>query len=519
MPRFRCWLAVAALLFVPDALRADEPLPARIDRLILAAAGNHPVSPPADDAEFLRRAWLDLAGTLPPAESVRAFLNDADPAKRDKVIDALLSGPDYPRRMADAFHVILMERLGDHPEWSAYLRSSFAANKPWDQLARELLRADPKEEAGRGAAFFLAKRLENYGQNPVDYPALARDVGRLFLGVDLRCAQCHDHPFIADYKQQHFQGLFAFVRNTALQDPKRPAVAEKPTTDKVSFVSVFTKARGETGPALPGGDMVEVPSFPKGQEFLEPPDRRANKPGVPRFSTLAALAERLPAKDTPAFARNAVNRLWHLLMGRGLVHPLDLDHSANPPSHPELLDLLAAEFVAHDYDIRWLLGELARTQTYQRSSLLPPGVDRSPPQLFLTALEKRLSAEQLCAAVAAATGEPAKADALRPKFVKAFANPAREPEDEIAPSLKAALFVLNDAAVLDVVARLAERLAQRLDAAAVAEELYLSVLSRRPTPEEREEVARTLARGTDRPAAVARLAWALLASTEFCVNH
>jgi hypothetical protein len=139
--------------------------------------------------------------------------------------------------------------------------------------------------------------------------------------------------------------------------------------------------------------------------------------------------------------------------------------------------------------------------------------------LFLTALEKRLSAEQLCAAVAAATGEPAKADALRPKFVKAFANPAREPEDEIAPSLKAALFVLNDAAVLDVVARLAERLAQRLDAAAVAEELYLSVLSRRPTPEEREEVARTLARGTDRPAAVARLAWALLASTEFCVNH
>jgi len=288
-------------------------------------------------------------------------------------------------------------------------------------------------------------------------------------------------------------------------------------------MSVFKKVPKETAPALPGGEMVSIPSFPPGQEFLEPPDRKTQNPGVPRFSTLAALSERLPSDSNPAFARNIVNRLWHALMGRGLVHPLDLHPADNPPSHPELLDVLAAEFVTHNYDIRWLLSELARTQVYQRSSVPPRGAE-SPPDRFLTALEKRLSAEQVCAAVCAAAGEPGKAEALRPKFVKAFANPAHEPEDEFAPSLKAALFVLNDVGVLDLLTprpgNLIDRLTKLTDADAVAEELYVNILSRRPTAEERAEVGQVLAKHADaRPTALGRLAWALLASTEFAVNH
>src|SRR4029079_3920997 len=114
---------------------------------------------------------------------------------------------------------------------------SFAANKPWDQMAREMLAGSTKDAPG--ATFFLSKRLENYGQNPVDYPALTRDIGRLFLGKDFRCAQCHDHLFIKDYKQRDFQGLFAFVRNVARISDKDPGVSEKMTTDKVEFASVF----------------------------------------------------------------------------------------------------------------------------------------------------------------------------------------------------------------------------------------------------------------------------------------
>jgi hypothetical protein len=426
--------------------------------------------------------------------------------------------------MADLFHVMLMERLGDNAEWTKYLRESFAKNKPYDQLVREMLRADSRNEAAAGASFWVAKRLENYGQNPVDYSALTRDVGRLFLGKNFQCCECHDHLFIDDYKQQDFQGLHAFFKNTYLANPAKFVVGERPTTEKLAFASVFTKVQMATAPALPGLAMLEIPSFAKGMEFATPPNKKTNDPGVPKFSTLAAIAEQLPRADNKNFTRNAVNRVWFALMGRGIVHPLDLHHSGNPPTHPELLDLLATEFAAHKFDLKGLLRELALTKTYQRSSLLPAGKEPPHADYFAVALEKRLTADQLFAAVLAATGnDPATAEPLRPKFVKAFANQPREPEDEIAPSLKAALFLLHDAAVLDLLKPKAGNLvvrAAKLDDAAAADELYLAILARQPTTEERAAVAKLLAKHPDKRAeAVGRAAWALLASMEFGVNH
>ena len=519
-------LLAAVLSLTPTlTLTAAEPLHARIDRLIEAKADGVPLAGPADDAEFLRRAWLDFAGRIPPVDAARAFLADTSPDRRAKLIDHLLGGPDYAARMADLFHVTLMERLGDHPEWMKYLRESFAANKPWDAMAREVLRADPKApDAIRGAAFFLAKRLENYGQNPVDYSGLTRDVGRLFLGKNFQCCECHDHLFVEDYKQQDFQGLHTFFKNAFLVKAGTLQVGEKPTTEKTGFASVFTKVQMTTGPALPGGVMVEVPTFATGEEFVEKPDRKTGNPGVPKFSTLAAVSERLPRADNRDFTRNIANRLWFALMGRGIVHPLDLYHSRNPGSHPELLELLADEFAAHQFDIKWLLRELALSKTYQRSSVVPAGAEPPDAKYFAVALEKRLSAEQLLLSTAAATGaDPKTADALRPKFVKAFANQPREPEDEVTPSLKAALFLLHDDAVLGLLkakpGNLVERLANLPDSR-VAEELYLAVLSRKPTPEEAVAVGKVLARHADRKAeAIGRAAWALLASMEFGVNH
>lgn len=512
--------------------RADEPLHARIDSLIAFKAGQLPASPLADDAQFLRRVNLDLTGRIPSAEACRAFLADQSPEKRAALIDQLLASADYPKRMAELFHVMLMERLGDNEAWQRYLQTSFAANKPWSEMAREILRADPTNEAVRGAGYFYAKRLDHYGQNPIDYPGLTRDVGRLFLGVDLRCAQCHDHLFIDDYKQEDFQGLFAFFRNTVLTDLAAPIVGEKPTTEKVAFTSVFTKVEKQTSPRLPGGVEVSIPPIAKGEEYSQPPDAKTKSPGTLKFSPLAVLAEQLPRADNRRFTRNIVNRLWFVMLGRGLVDPLDLHHQGNPPSHPELLDLLAAEFAAHGFNIKWFLREVALSETYQRSSVLPDG-EKSPPEMFQTALEKRLSAEQLAASTLAAVGERERLAGtedgkplaeLEAKFVKAFANAPREPEDTFSPSLASALFLLHDAAVLDLLTarpgNLVDRLNKTADTGVLADELYLAVLSRLPTAEERSEVNDYLAKHADRrTAAIGQLVWSLLASTEFLVNH
>ena len=514
------------------AAHADEPLHARIDALVASKAGGFNASPRADDAEFLRRVYLDLVGRIPSSETARSFLADAAPDKRQALIDRLLASSDYPSRMAELFHVMLMERLGDNEAWQRYLQNCFAANKPWHEMAREILRADPSNETARGAAYFYAKRLDHYGQNPVDYPGLTRDVGRLFLGVDLRCAQCHDHLFIDDYKQHDFQGLFAFFRNTYLGDLNAPVVGEKPTTEKVVFMSVFTKVEQQTAPRLPTGVELAIPPFAKGEEYAQLPDAKTKSPGTLKFSPLAALAEQLPRADNPQFTRNIVNRLWFVMLGRGLVHPLDLHHRANPPSHPELLDLLSAEFAGHGFDIKWLLRELALSETYQRSGLLPTG-EAPPPELFLTALEKRLTAEQLAESMLEAVGERGRLEQaedgkplaeLRAKFVKAFANAPREPEDAFSPSLASALFVLHDPAVLDLLTarpgNLVDRLDKTADPALLADELYLAVVTRFPTDDERADVADHLAKHADRrAAAIGQLVWALLTSTEFLVNH
>lgn len=535
------------------AQAGEEPLHQEIDRLVTAQAGG-PCNPPAGDAEFLRRVYLDLAGKIPTSEQAREFLADGAGDKRTKLVDRLLSGPDFPRRMQELFHAMLMERRGDDPDWTAFLRRSFEANKPWDVLAREILDPDPEDEAARGAAYFYVRRLDKVGQQDTDYPGLTRDVGRLFLGVDLQCAQCHNHLFIDDYKQQDFQGLYTVYLNTFIRrDVTPPAIGEKVMAKKIEFMSVFDKVPLSTGPRVPGDAEIEIPVFAAGEEFLVPPDKKTKHPGEPKFSPLEAVVGRLVAADNNAFCRNIANRMWFVMMGRGLVHPLDLSHGDNLPSHPELLELLARDIAARKFDLKGFLRELALSQTYQRSSPGAATNDSLQPASYRAALEKPLSAEQLLSSVLVAAGaeeqlgqsprdapptagnakpaaEQAKPDAadkrdeLRKLFITAFANPPKEPEIEFSPSVKGALFVMNNSNVLAMFDQrpggLVDRLSKFADPDALAEELYLSVLTRLPTAEERADVADSLARHADRRIAVlGQMAWALAASTEFCVNH
>lgn len=519
-------ILVASGIYATSLAADPAPIHQQIDALILKAAPGLKAAAPADDAEFLRRVHLDFAGVIPTPAELAVFVADKAPDKRTQAIDSLLNGPAYAKRMADCFNVHLMERRAENPLWAEWLEKSFAANKPWDRMAREIIRSDFRDEPNRGAAFFLAKRLDKVGQMTTDYPGLTRDVGRLFLGMDLQCAECHNHRLIDDYDQADFQGLFAAFKNlTLLNNSPYPAVEEGVITAKLKFASVFTQKERETAPRVPGREEIAIPMLEKGQEYELMPDKKAKTPGVPKFSPLAAFSNEVP--QSPTFSANFVNRVWFFLMGRGLVEPLDQFHSENPASHPEILDLLAREFTAKKYDIKWLLRELSLTDTYQRSSRLPEGVESLPEEKFLVAKQRRLSAEQLAANTLRSTGaelDEAGRAALRVKFVKALANEPKEPELEFAPSLKSALFVMNDAEVQKLssagAGSIVTRMSAEKDDGKVIADLFASIYSRSPSDVEKADLTAYLAgKAGDRPRALREIVWAMLASTEFAVNH
>lgn len=514
-----------------------------IDQQIGAAIAAKGITPAArsSDAEFLRRISLDLTGSIPTLGEAKAFLDDKSPIKRQQLVDRLLNSPEYARQMQRVFDVVLMERRpAQHvgqAQWEEYLRNAFAANKPWDTLVREILASDGADPNLRPAARFYLDR----GGEP---NLLTRDVGRLFLGRDMQCAQCHDHPLVATYLQTDYYGLLAFFNRgflfTPKTEPKAVVFAEKAEGD-VAFKSVFVAdaTDQQARPHLPGEKEVDEPQFEKGQEYAVAPADGVRP--VPKYSRRSQLPVLLPRGDNLAFRRNIANRLWALMMGRGLVHPLDMQHDGNPPSHPELIDLLGERIAALGFDMKAFLRELALSETYQRSSELPAGVEALPAESFAVAPLKPLSAEQLGLAALQATGitdgyraslGPAlnevtlheKVAANLPGFIGVFAGQAGQPEQDFQSTLEQTLFMANGGVLRSWIAPQAGNLADRLnrvnEPAAVADELYLSVLSRQPTADEAAELTMYLqTRAQDRPAAIQDWIWALLASDEFRFNH
>lgn len=504
-----------------------------------------PFASQSTDSEFLRRIYLDLAGQIPSAAEAREFLSNPAEDRRTHLIDKLLEDQRYARRMTEFFNVMLMERRGEDPDWRRFLSSSFETNLPWNEMVRHMVSPDTNNGKSRGSAYFLTKRLEKYGQNPTDFPGLARDIGRMFLGMDLACAQCHDHLFIEDYKQADFQGLFAFINNSFIRnDTDYPAIGMKPVKVKLEFNSVFEEGIFTTGPKLPGLDEIPIPEFVAGEEFSVEPNKETKAPGIPKFNPLDYLAQQLPSQTNVSFNVNAANRIWFLMMGRGIVHPLDLHHSDNPPSHPVLMAEMGKQFAEHNYDIKWLIRQIALSKTYQRTGVVPATINHPKRDEYRVFAEKPISAEQLMWSMLTATGQLAHLpdfssreepkieqplddkpdetlEAIKADFLAAFANPPREPETEFAPSVRGALFVLNGPRVLSWLrpkpGNLADVLRQQTDN--FAEPLYLAVLSRRPTPEEAKRFNQYITSHQDKDKAIEHAIWALLASNEFAINH
>ena len=547
-----CSLAFAAATATSSS--ATEPLHGRIDAAI--GFGNAEfesiVTEDAGDATFVRRIYLDLAGSIPSAEHTRQFLADESPDKRTKLIDQLLASPQHARRMQYVFDTMLMERRPDKhikaDEWRNYLRQSFAENKPWNQLVTEMLTADGSEDSTRPAAKFLLDR-------ELKTDAMTRDLGRIFLGRDLQCAQCHDHPNIDDYRQQHYHGLAAFLNRSYLfTDPesKKASIGEK-AEGTVKFTSVFTSEADETAPRLLELPAIEDPP-PAEEPYKVKPEKKVRS--VPVYSRRLQLAVAMTDPANVAFRQNIANRLWALMMGRGIVEPVDMWHSDNPPSHPALLDMLAGELMEHNYDVRYLLREIARTKTYQRSSQYKDGADDVSDDRFAVALLKPLTPEQLAWSMMQATSlTDATLDELTAKHLATDTeNAATQVEDPLwqeaslhdalkshvdtfvgyfsvagiqtsrfDASANQALFLRNAALLQTWIEPSGERLTGKLkglDPSQLIDEFYFSVFSRPPNVEEVQQVTLFLDEHKDnRDAAIAQFVWAALSSAEFRFNH
>lgn len=472
------------------AARIDERIAAGLERAAV------PPAPATTDEAFFRRLSLDLNGRIPTVSDLRDFLDDTRADKRDRWIDELIDGTSHARLYTTHFaNVWRREILGPSDLQPAvvgaldgWLVGQVEANTPYDRMVTGLL-----TDRAADAFFVAAERKPE---------VLASRAARMFLGIRLDCAQCHDDRGGGTWKQAQFWEFAAvFVPPSPIEGTSKLA----------------TRIRiGETG------GWVEA-RFPNGQR----PDSGSTSPP-------ADLARWLAAPENPWFARAAVNRVWRHFFGTGLVEPLDgFGSRENPPSHPELLDELARQFVVHGYDLKFLARAIARSTTYQRSSLLTHSGQKNP-RLFARAQVRALTAEQLFASLALATGAPLTAnaasttelfqsDTTRSKFLATFADNAGSPAEAQA-TIQQALLMMNGELLAEAMTAGAGRTltgaaggSPRTTAARI-EDLFLAALSRPPRPAERDRLVRFV-EGGERSAGLRDVFWMILNSTEFVHNH
>lgn len=508
-----------------------------------------------DDAGFARRVYLDLAGRIPmPAELDRFERGGRD--RRARLVDELLSGEEYVTRMREVFDVVLMGRRGDKFEderqqfgWHAFLEDAFRRNRPWNEVVRELIVARPVGPAEKGAIWYLYERQNNA-------QAIAEAVAPVVFGLQIKCAQCHDHMIAREIKQAHYWGMVAaFNRCKNVDYPGGKGISESAVGGFVSFANLkkesqpahltFFNGRRVDEP-WPKPDEKEVDSADK---YLVPPPGEkepAKAPSVPKFSRREALADAV-TRDNPLLARAMVNRVWALVFGRGIVHPVELMDSKHAPSHPELLDWLARDFQQSDYDVRRLIRNLMLTRAYQLDSrhgrqaarafsrhgvALAKSASPKPalaqPDSFSRALDKPLSAEQLYRSLLVATGnQPAADGKVVGREAKDFrrAVVAQFPDlfqTDYNASLQQALFLSNSPLIDDLLKPRGQNLTARLLAMGDPEDrvraAFLQIFSREPDADELQTATRYLAA---HPASdgVREFVWALLTSAEFQVNH
>ncbi len=553
-------LVLAACCFPLQAQQADQPIPSQttskelvdpwqslplgldptsvIDLALEEGWRTNKISPVAiaDDPTFVRRIYLDLVGRIPRPDEANAFLARTDSMKRVALIDSLLDSEEHADHFAEVLDAILIGRTDvdqlrrrTNAGWIEYLKKAVRDNRPWNEVAREILLARSSSTQDRGANWYLYAR----NNKPQD---IAEAVSKDFFGVRIDCAQCHDHPLASEIEQRHYWGLVAFFnRSKNVDTPQGPGLSEA----AIGGFSEFSNLEGKSLPnelvylgnrrveeTRPGKDAKEEDRDDLYISSSEPASR------VPKFSRRERFVEDV-LKDHPLFAKGTVNRLWAWMLGRGIVHPVDTLDSYHTPSHPGLLDWLSRDFAKSGHNMRRLLRSLALTHAYQLSSTEEKFVD---PQWFSVAISKPLTAEMLQRSmlVALAPENPEKWNKLehRASFAKLFPDVLAE---ESISNVSQGLLLTNGPSINEMVSVKHSGFLKTLqtlqtlqadknetlgvDATRVAQ-LFAVILGRKPDAQELEHCLAYMSRRVDRPdRAIEGIAWSIITSAEFRFNH
>jgi hypothetical protein len=474
-----------------------------------------PASQICDDATFLRRVTIDICGRLPSLEEAEQFAADNDPNKREKLIDRLLASTDYAEYFANKWSAILRnKRRQDSDKTATYafydwIRTSFHNNKPYDEFVREILASTG--EVGKNPPVAWYREVK-------DQSAQLEDTAQLFLGLRIQCARCHHHPF-EKWSQQDYYGFSAFFAQVGRKKSGLRNV------DRIYVNRTTPQAKNpKTGENVPATGLG-------GEPLGLTPDDDARH----------ALVDWMAEKDNPFFAYALVNRYWKHFFGRGLVDPEDDMRVTNPASNPALLDALAQDFIANDFDLKHLIKTICTSNVYQLAAT-PNEWNEDDKQNFSRYFPKRLNAEVLLDAIDQVTGTTSSFSGV-PSDVRAVALPdngfnsyfltvfgrpeassACECERSGEANLAQSLHLLNSSEIQGkltsgngIAARLAND--KTRDSASKVRELYLLAFAREPLPEEAAIAVDHIEKSEDQRKAFEDIVWALINTKEFLFNH
>lgn len=485
---------------------------------------------PCDDATFLRRVTLDLAGRIPTPSELEAFLKDKDADKRAGLIARRMDDPEFALHFGKLLDRWIQDSHQGNEQFVDYLRISLRRHKPWDQVFREIMVGPWDDEQTRPANRFLDRRAKTLD-------TLTSDTARVFFGVDISCAKCHDHPLVDDWTQEHFYGMAAFLNRTT---GGKGQVGEK-DSGEVTFL------------AADGEEKTARMMFLSGQKLDEPAtaDEAAGESSAADRSSFTSRRRQLveiALQERRFFSRALVNRVWQYLFGRGLVEPVDQMHSGNPAAVPELLDWLARDFADRGYDLHSLVESLVRTRAYQLSSRWDSDAPLPAADTFAVARLRPLGRGPLALSLLLATGDgsfgqPADEAARRAERLlsaeglgrverylelegeaESLARVLDPAQAEFQSSTTEALFLSNAEVVQQRIraagGNLAERLANRESTAEILREAFRTTLSRLPDEQEEQQLSEWFdAQQQDRRETCEQLVWALITSAEFRFNH
>lgn len=481
----------------------------------------------ASDEILLRRMTLDLVGQIPSPEQVRAFVGDSAPDKRAALVDRLLASPEYGENWGNYWRdVILSRRTEPRAEFMSatlgkYLAEHFNRDVGWDQLAKAMITAEGSVRENGATALIMA-----HAGNAEE---VAAEMSRIFLGVQIQCAQCHDHPSDR-WKRQQFHELAAFFARVETRQQRNK-------DQRFDFIVVGRDRGPIYAPPNPNGKNRSLEHFmpdlndPQAKGKLVQPVLFLTEQRLDTGKTDAVrrnvLAEWSAAEKNPWFAKAFVNRAWAELVGWGFYEPIDDLGPDRECRASKTLDLLAAQFVKHEYSVKWLYRAIMATAAYQRA---PGPADAS---IFIASQPSRLRSDQLYDSLIAALGADELYFDLTPRrgpfaalrgpraiLAEEFGFDPSEPRGEQVGSIPQALMLMNAKAVqrsmdgTDKSTALGELLAENSDDQQVATQLYLRCLGRMPTEAEWKTCLEHVRAAGNRVEAFEDLLWGLINSAE-----